>query len=65
MQKLPGYLTTHEFAAKAGVLPVTVRAWLAAKRIRSVRIGRSHLIPASEYAKVRNRLKKPGRPRKS
>ena len=59
-------LTTEEFGALAGLRPVTVRMWAAARKISSVKLGRALRIPATELdrlieAGLRPALKERGR----
>jgi excisionase family DNA binding protein len=43
----PAMLHVNEAAARLGVSPYTVRAWLRQRRIAHVRCGRRVLVPAS------------------
>jgi excisionase family DNA binding protein len=44
--------TTEEFGALAGLRPVTVRMWAAARKISSVKLGRALRIPATELDRL-------------
>jgi len=46
-------LLTVEAAAEAlGLKPPTIRAWIAKRRIASVRLGRARRVPESEVSRI-------------
>jgi len=45
-------LSISEVAGRLGLAPVTVRAWAAARRIASVKLGRARRIPESEVSRL-------------
>jgi excisionase family DNA binding protein len=44
--------TVHEAAAELGLSVHTIRAWIARRKIGSIRLGRAVRIPASEIARL-------------
>ena len=53
MKKEPEQLRTVQHAAEQlGLAPVTIRTWMAARRISYVKLGRSVRIPQSEIYRV-------------
>lgn len=45
-------LTVQEAAAELGLAAITIRVWLAQRRMGHVKLGRSVRIPASEVSKI-------------
>ena len=45
-------LSVMEVSELLGLRPVTIRQWIAARRIASVHLGRRRLIPASEVRRL-------------
>lgn len=45
-------LSVETTAAQLGLKVVTVRAWIAQRKIATVRLGRRVLVPASEIARL-------------
>jgi excisionase family DNA binding protein len=45
-------LTVARAAAELGIAPVTVRAWVARRRIGVVRLGRAVRIPSAEVTRL-------------
>ena len=53
MKKEPQQLrTVQEAADQLGMAPVTIRTWMAARRIDYVKLGRSVRIPQSEISRI-------------
>ncbi len=46
------FLTVKQFAAELGLAEVTVRVWLAARKLAFVRFGRAVRIPVSEIQRL-------------
>ena len=44
--------TVQQAADQLGLAPVTIRSWMAARRIGYVKLGRSVRIPQSEICRV-------------
>ena len=45
-------LSVMEVSELLGLRPVTIRQWIAARRIASVHLGRRRLIPSSEVRRL-------------
>lgn len=45
-------LTVEQFAEIAGLRPVTIRTWAAARKIASVKLGRALRIPVTEVDRL-------------
>jgi len=45
-------LSVMEVSELLGLRPVTIRQWIAARRITSVHLGRRRLIPSSEVRRL-------------
>jgi len=59
-------LTIDQFAERAGLRPVTVRMWAAARKIGSVKLGkRAVRIPASELEGLIERGFRPALPERA
>jgi excisionase family DNA binding protein len=58
-------LSVPAFAARLGVQPSTIRAWLMARRISKVKLGRRVLIPNSEVSRLIERGLIPALPERS
>lgn len=54
-------LTVNEAAGSLGLAPVTLRAWIAQRRIGVVRLGRAVRIPLSEIDRLIERSTVPAR----
>lgn len=55
-------LSIEQSAARLGIKPVTLRAWIAARRIGRVKLGRRVLVPAREISRLIEENFIPARP---
>ena len=46
------FITVKEFAARSSTSIVTVRRWICAKKIKSIKIGSKMLIPVAELYRL-------------
>lgn len=58
-------LSVQEAAEMSALRPVTIRAWAAARKIASYKLGRRRLIPESEIMRVLECGFVPARPERS
>ena len=52
MSNKPGPLTVREAARALSLSPATVRAWIAARRLGYIRLGRAIRVPTDEVQRV-------------
>jgi excisionase family DNA binding protein len=57
-----GLVSVAEFSTATRLKEVTIRAWLAQKRIAKVKLGRRILIPASEIDRLISQNFTPAQP---
>lgn len=61
---IDGYLTIREVAERLGVSEGRIRQFVAEKRVETIKVGKSNLIPKAELAKITVHGKA-GRPKKT
>ncbi|HRH43152.1 MAG TPA: helix-turn-helix domain-containing protein [Pyrinomonadaceae bacterium] len=49
---IDGYLTIREVAEKLGVSEGRIRQFVAEKRVQTIKVGKSNLIPEGELSKI-------------